>query len=152
MDYSYNPYQTQDLRYPSEFQEEVASYVLTGSDIGSQKKKPIDSPFQRQVDFWFMAVCLGANEIEIPPVKRDRTRKFNDGTVLSTDPWRINLISLIALGKTQDATILENPGKVIQLMNDLASAGIPILLGMLRNNQQEALWSLSEYISKLMKE
>ena len=55
----YNPFVNIDLRFPSTHFDRVKSYCQTRPE-GGKRPDPTQSPFPRYVDFWFLAVCLGA--------------------------------------------------------------------------------------------
>jgi hypothetical protein len=48
--------------------------------------------------------------------------------VLSSDPWRIIHLQLLAVGQTGDAKILDDPGSIVQMANEFAATGLSLLL------------------------
>ena len=57
----YNPFQNLELRIPEAYREEVDRFCQTQPG-GGRRPPPDDSPFERQIDIWFLAVCLGARK------------------------------------------------------------------------------------------
>ena len=139
----YNPFQNLELRIPESYRDEVNRYCQTQPDALT-KASPDDSPFQRYVDFWFVAVCLGARRgIR---TKLEKPHKFITGEILSRDPHRIHLLELLAVSFTDNAFIIENPSDVIDIANELAATGIPELLSMLRGGSAKPIWNLSDQL------
>lgn len=101
----YNPFQTLELRYPQHFHDNVLDFTQTRSESG-QPSEPDASPFPRYVDMWFLAVCLGARMGKRTPVTRDTSHKFIEGSIFQSDPWRVELLELIAIGFTGDPRII----------------------------------------------
>jgi len=142
----FNPFQTQELRFPSEYRESVEKFTQTRGTGATSP--PSRSPFPRMVDIWWLAVCVGANRGKREQVPRDKMHKFIEGSILSSDPWRVEQLCLLAIGFTGNAEVLRNPADLIQLANDLAAGGMPIVLEWLQSGRSDPIWNLSDRIAE----
>lgn len=151
IDRYYNPFQAMELRLPSGYRDEVSRYCQGATQDGRGAGLG-DAPFPRIVDMWFLALCLaakaGKKEAELPA---DKTYKFMDGTVLSSDPWRIDVLMMLAVSMTGETEIVAQPRQVIQLANQLAAAGMPDVIDMLKNGDSDAIYNLSDNLEASMK-
>ena len=114
-----NPYANQDLFWQKEFRE---NYVKALQGRGDVRK-----PFQRQIDLWWCALCLGVKLGRRTPLgPKDRLVKFNDGRILSSDPWRITHLELLALAELGEEG-LDNPSDTIQMAGEYAATGASVI-------------------------
>ena len=107
--------------------------------------------FPRLVDMWFLALCLGAKQGKKEDLSGVKMHKFMDGTVLSSDPWRIDALMLLAIGVTDDTEIVAEPGKIINLANEYAAGGLPDVIDMLRDGDADAIYNLSDNLEDVIK-
>lgn len=141
-----NPYGNLPLRIPMNEWNIVRKLTTTfRPDDGS----PTDidrSPFDRYVDLWWAALCVGVREgrTSVP----SEWHEFVTGVVLNQDPWRIRQIELIALAKTQTPSVLEEPGRVIAIANEYSAAGMPLLLDAVAGHT-EAIWAVTAFLRSL---
>jgi hypothetical protein len=151
IDRYFNPFQAMELRLPSTYREEVSRYCQGATQDGKGISLG-EAPFPRVVDMWFLALCLAANNRKrLEDLALDKTYKFMDGTVLTSDPWRIDALMLLAVGMTSDPEIVADPRKIINLSNQLAAAGMPEVLDMLKNGDSEAIYNLSDNLEAVMR-
>lgn len=124
-----NPYASQDLFIAQEVSERLADFV-SRSDKDAK-------PFSRQVDAWWLAIGIGVQlSLRIPlPAK---TVKFNDGAILSTDPWRITHLEALALAEEGEKA-LERPSQVIRIATEYANGGFSWLLDQLVGEAEPTL-------------
>ena len=146
MAYVTNAFQNLELRVPEAYREEIDRFCQTQPG-GGAKPSPDDSPFERQVDIWFLAVCIGAR-------KRKRTKlikphRFIWGDILSRDPFRIELLELLAISYTNDPWILEKPSEIMDLVNELAATGLPEVIDMLKGGNAKPIWNLTDNLTEL---
>ncbi len=146
----YNPFQTADLRIPESYREEVSRYCQGPTQEG-RKTGLGEAPFPRMVDMWFLALCLGAKQGNKEDLSGVKMHKFMDGTVLSSDPWRIDSLMLLAIGITDDTEIVAEPSKVINLANEYAAAGLPDVIDMLKDGDADAIYNLSDNLEDVIK-
>ena len=143
----YNPFQAIDIIIPVEFHEVFTRYCQREAKLNID-----NSPFPRMVDLWYLAVCV-AIRLGLDPVlnlaKRD-TRKIIDGSIFSSDPWRVHVLMLIAVGKSGDVQIVSQPRKMMTLANGLAVAGLPNVIEMLKEGADEPIWNLSDSLVDLL--
>ena len=110
------------------------------------------SPFPRMVDLWFLSVCVGARlNLASADINKYDTRKIIDGSIFSSDPWRIHILMLIAISKTGNIQIVAEPGKMVRLASGLAVAGLPKVIEMLKDGGAEPIWNLSDSIYALLR-
>ena len=148
-DLYFNPFQAIDINVPAEFHSECIRYCSKGNTNLDQ------SPFPRMIDFWFLCVCIAARlDLEPADINRIKARKLVKmigGTIFSSDRWRVDLLMLIAIEKTGNVNIISTPRKIMELADGLAVAGLPKVLEMLRNGNEEPIMSLSGSIDSLLK-
>ena len=143
----YNPFSNLELRIPEIYKDKIDSYCQT-QPSGGRRPSPDDSPFKRQVDFWFLAVCLGAKRGS--RTNNQKWHKFITGEILSREPERIVLLELLAISVTNDPWIVGKPNEVIQLANELAATGIPEVISMLERGNSKSIWNLTDNILELV--
>jgi hypothetical protein len=143
----FNPFQAIDIHVPVDFHEAVSRYSQTGGNAVIDQ-----SPFPRMVDFWFLAVCVAARlGLEPEDISRYETKKIIDGAIFGSDPWRVHILMLIAIGKTGDVQIVSEPRKMMALASGLAVAGLPKVIEMLKEGEAEPIWNLSDAIDTLLR-
>ena len=136
----YNPFANVDLHIPKALHEEVTRYTTSQSGSGGSSEE--SSPFNRYVDLWSAAVAVGAEEdIYVSDTEQHR---FIQGSVLQGDLVRIEFIQLIAIARTQDAQIVTEPRRVIDIADAYAAGGLPILLDWLDGGVQTPMMSLTK--------
>ena len=143
-----NPYVNIQLKIPEHEWEAVRRFTTTFRSEDGQKPDIDRSPFDRYVDLWWAALCLGVREAKrtTPP----RWHDFITGSVLNQDPWRIRHLELIALAE-EGPTVLEDPGKVISIANEYACTGIGKLIDAM-TGQYEPIWTLTSLLRSLVEE
>ena len=143
----FNPFQAIDINVPVEFHEAFTRYCQRSANAIIDQ-----SPFPRMVDLWFLSVCVAARlDLEPADIRKHDTRKIIDGSIFSSDPWRVHVLMLIAIGKTGDVNIVSKPGDIIKLANDLAVAGLPKVIEMLKDGDDVPIWNLSESIDEILR-
>ncbi|MFV7770149.1 hypothetical protein [Shewanella marisflavi] len=125
------------IEMPKVYQEKIKTFVSTGSNSQSRE----NAPFDRQIDFWFMALCL-AFEKGLTPTKEKDTYNAITAEILSRNSYRISQIQMIALATTKDPNILLEPKKMLDVCIALANSGIPTLLSILSDTEATPLWNI----------
>jgi len=143
----YNPFQNLELRIPGAYQKEMDRFSQTQPG-GGQKPSPDDSPFERQIDIWFLAVCIGARKGK--RTKLVNPHKFITGEILAQDPYRVELLELLAISITNDAFIIEKQAEVINIANELAATGLPEVIELLNEGNAKPIWNLTDHIIELL--
>ena len=143
-----NPFQAIDINVPVELHEAFTRYCQREANAIIDK-----SPFPRMVDLWFLSVCI-AVRLDLKPsdITKYKTRKIIDGSIFSSDPWRIHTLMLIAIDKTGHEKIVSEPRKIITLANSLAVAGLPKVIEMLQDGEAEPIWNLSDAIDRILRD
>ncbi len=143
----FNPFQAIDINVPVQFHEAFERYCQRGANAVIDQ-----SPFPRMVDLWFLSVCVAARlKLEPADVVKSKTVKIIDGSIFSSDPWRIHTLMLIAIGNTGDVQIVSEPRKMMTLANGLAVAGLPKVVEMLKDGDAEPIWNLSDAMDTLLR-
>lgn len=119
-----NPFINSQLRIPSRYRDAVEEYTTTQQS----QKDPSKAPFRRYVDMWWAAMCIGVQEGRRSEQAPDDWHRFIDGAILSSDPWRIIHLQLMAIGVEGSVEILDKPNEVIQMANEFAAEGLPLLV------------------------
>ena len=79
-----------------------------------------------------------------------RRRNFNTGVVLDTDSWRIQAVMLMTIAAEDDVAVVENPNRMMAIANGLAAAGVPRVVVMLKEGNDEPIWNVSEAVCDLL--
>ena len=97
------------------------------------------------VDFWFAGLSVAAR-MDLTPMdlSKQETFKFETGAILDRDSWRVQAMMLVAIAVEDNVEVVGEPRRMMAIGNGLAAAGIPYLVEMLRDGDQEAIWNLSE--------
>ena len=142
----YNPFQGIDVSVPAEYHDDISRYSQR------EGKAIIDqSPFPRMVDLWFLAVCIAARlGLKPSELSKSDIRKVIEGSIFSSDPWRVHTLMLIAIAQTGDVEIVSEPRRMMAIVNGLAVAGLPKVFEMLKEGGGEPIWNLSGAIEGLL--
>lgn len=143
----YNPFAGLDLIAPTEQREAYDRYCQTAG------RAVIDqSPFPRMVDFWFAGLSLGARkQLEPVDLSKQDTFKFIEGSIFDRDSWRVQTVMLIAIAVADNVEIVAEPRRMMAIANGLAAAGVPHIVDMLRDGDQDPIWNLSEALDDLLR-
>lgn len=147
---SHNPFSTARLEYPTEQKPHYDRYARTGVGSSAQVDK---TPFPRMIDLWWAGLSVSVRKgLEPVDIGKGKTTFFIPGSIFDSDPWRIQVLQLVALRLKGDPEILLNPPEIITLANGLAAAGIPDIVEMLTSGDEEPIWNLSNATEKLLSE
>lgn len=125
------------IEMPRAYQDKIKNYVATGSQSQSRE----NAPFDRQIDFWYMALCLAFYK-GLTPVKEKDTYNAITAEILSRNPYRITQLQMIALTVAGDPSVLLEPKKMLDICINLANAGIPVLVSILSDTEATPLWNI----------
>ncbi|MDE0315858.1 MAG: hypothetical protein OXM61_13210 [Candidatus Poribacteria bacterium] len=144
----HNPFANMDLIAPIEHRDFYDWYCQTGGNTTVDQ-----SPFPRMVDFWFSGLSLAAHR-QLKPIDlvRQETFKFIEGSIFDRDSWRIQAVMLIAIAVEDDVKIVGEPRRMMTIANGLAASGIPHIVEMLREGNQDPIWNLSDAIDEILRE
>ena len=145
--YAQNPFQAMDVYIPDEYHADMQRYSQreSGANIDG-------SPFGRMVDMWFLAICAAARAGMKPVDTTGRKSvKIIDGAIFASDPWRIQMLMLIAIHYADGIEVVGDPRQMMNTANGLAVAGFPKVLDMLREGGGDAIWNLSESLEEMVK-
>ena len=143
----HNPFSGVDLVAPVDQRDVYNRYCqTTGRAVIDQ------SPFPRMVDFWFAGLSIAARK-EIAPVdlSGQQTFKFIDGSIFDRDSWRVQTVMLIVIAVEDNVEIVGEPRRIMAIANGLAAAGVPYIVEMLQDGDQDAIWNLSTAIDSMLR-
>lgn len=144
----HNPFAGIDLIAPVAQREVYDRYCQTGG------RAVIDqSPFPRMVDFWFAGLSLAARKHLAPvDLTKKETFKFIEGSIFDRDAWRVQTVMLVAIAVEDKVEVVGEPRRMMAIANGLAAAGVPHVVDMLRNGDQDPIWNLSDELYRLLQE
>lgn len=142
----FNPFQAIDIVVPIDLHKAMSVYCQTSGNFGIDK-----SPFPRLIDMWFVALGVAARlGLKPEDISRRETVKIIDGSIFTSDSWRVRLLMLLAIGYQGDVDIVREPRKMMALASGLAVAGLPKVIEMLSEGSAEPIWNLSEALVQLL--
>lgn len=143
----HNPFAGIDLIAPVEQRDVYDRYAQTGG------RAVIDqSPFPRMVDLWFAGLSLAARkQLESVDLSGQETFKFNEGSIFDRDSWRVQAVMLIAIAAEDNVEIVAEQRRMMAIANGLAAAGVPYIVDMLRDGDQDPIWNLSESLDEILR-
>ena len=144
-----NPFAGSDIMIPEEYREHFDTFVQRKEGKAAQ---PVHQPFGRNIDMWFFAICLAVKKGLVPATYSGKMYKAAEGVVLNSDTWRPTVLTLLAIGETNDVSIVDRPGEMLRIANGYALAGLPELLSQLGERDGDtALDYLSESVEGLLR-
>lgn len=118
---------------------------------GTKSANIDEKPFPRMVDFWFAGLSLATlKQLEPVNIGKTETFRFIDGSIFDRDSWRVQAVMLVAIAIEDDVGIVGQPSRMIAIANGLAAAGVPRIVGMLCDGNQDPIWNLSEALNDLL--
>jgi len=143
----HNPFAGVDLIAPVEQRDSYDRYCQTGGRASIDQ-----SPFPRMVDFWFAGMSLAARkQLSAVDLAKQETFKFIEGSIFDRDSWRVQAVMLVAIAVEDSVEIVAEPRRMMAIANGLAAAGVPHVVDMLRNGDQDPIWNLSESLDELLR-
>ncbi len=146
----HNPFAGIDLIAPIDQRDAYDRYCQTQTRGGTTS---IDQcPFPRMVDLWFVGLSVAARK-QLRPIDlaRQKTFKFIEGSIFDRDSWRIQAVMLVAIAVEDNVEIVGEPRRMMTIANGLAAAGVPYIVEMLRDDDLEPIWNLSDALDELLR-
>ena len=144
----HNPFASMDLIAPIEHRDFYNWYCQTGGNSSVDQ-----SPFPRMVDFWFAGLSLAAyRQLKPVDLSGQETFKFIEGSIFDRDSWRIQAVMLIAIAVENDVQIVDEPRRMITIANGLAASGIPHIVEIIRDGNQDPIWNLSDALNDILQQ
>ena len=110
------------------------------------------TPFPRKVDLWFAGLLFAARQqLKRNNLKDQKTSQFNTGVVFEQDSWRIQMLMLIAVAVKGNVDIVLDPRGMMEIANSLAAAGVPYIVKMLREGDQNPIRNFSDALDDLFR-
>lgn len=139
-----NPFASYNIEIPNKYREHALKFCKTGG----QQSTAEYSPFERQVDFWYMAFLIAVNK-KLEPVKDSESYNATNAAILSTDQNRVGAMQLSVLGLTKDFDKLADHRWVFDYCSGMANAGMPYLIQVLSDPDDRPLWALLTELEEL---
>ena len=143
----YNPFAGLTVVYPTEQGPDYQRYCQTGG------RQSIDqSPFGRMIDLWFAGLSVAVREGLSPvDLSEKQTSNMITGAIFDgRDSWRVQVLMLLAIAMEDDVSIVESPNRVMAIANGLAAAGVPRIVEMLQNGDQQPIWNLTDAFEEML--
>jgi hypothetical protein len=122
-----NPYTNFDLFIPDTAHR--LNETLVASSGGGEY-----AAFDRQIDLWWTGLMLGVRAgRRSAAATTGNLIKFNTGSILTSDPWRIPILELVAIAEVGPA-VLREPREVINIASEYAYTGLTLLADRLRGS------------------
>ncbi len=137
-----NPFQQSPLYVPANELESVRRFTGTFREEGRTESNIDRSPFANYIDLWWAAMCVGVQEGRRTAAAE--WHRFIDGNVLSSSPWRIAQLELLAI-TVEGPDSLRDPNKVALMASEFAATGIPILVDVMAGTS-EPIWAVSNLL------
>jgi hypothetical protein len=138
-----NPFASFNIEIPKQYAELVKKYCKTGSNQDSFEH----APFERQVDIWYFAFIYALKKGLSPKQEKD-TSNITPASILSNDSYRISHIQLAFIGYNKSIDDLANHRKVFNFALDMANAGLPYVLNIIKNDDQRPIWNCLDEIEE----
>lgn len=129
-----NPFASFNIEIPNKYREAALKY-------SDKSTSPEFAPFERQVDFWFVAFLLAVNK-KLQPEKESDTYNITPASIFGTDSKRIGLIQICVLGLTENFKLIGKHRAIFDYASQLAYAGMPHLIQILSDPDDRPLWAL----------
>lgn len=143
-----NPFAGQDVTVAEDYRRHFDAYVQRRE---GKAARPEHQPFDRNVDFWFAAICVAVRKELVPTPPSGKTYKAAEGVALGTPEWRPTALTLLAIADSGDASVVERPGEMMRIANAYAHVGFPELLEVLESRGGDsALDHLSEAFETML--
>jgi len=137
-----NPFASFSVEIPREYHEEVKKFCKTsGAQVSYEY-----APFSRMVDFWYFCFMTAVKEGYEPKESGPGAVNITAASILSTDQYRITHIQLVFLAHCEDHEQMFDHRKVFDFATKKANAAMPYVLTMLKDKDDNPLWSLLDYI------
>lgn len=146
----FNPFANLSVHVPKGYREDLNTYSTTFASTDGRRKNPEEAPFNRYVDFWLLAVAVGASKGQFMPVDATDRHDFITGVVFQRDLSAIEFLLLLAIAHTDDPFVVGNPRRVIDIAEGYASGGIPLIKEMMSEGYLPALHNLTRSLVKLL--
>ena len=149
----HNPFARLGLIVPEAQRNYYDEYCRTNI-LGRTDKDADQSPFRRRVDLWFAGFSVAAREQLIPiDLKKEQTYQFITGGEIfnGEDSWRIEIIMLVAIAIENNLGVVQDPHRMMDIANGLAAVGVPYIVDLLNEGDQDPIWNLSDALDELLR-
>ena len=135
-----------NLVYPADQREYYERFCQTGARSSVDR-----SPFPRMVDFWFAGLSIAAGrKVKPRDLSGQDTSNFITGAIFDRDSWRVQAVMLAAIAIDESVEVVGDPNRMMAIANGLAAAGVPLIVDLLAEGDQEPIWNLSEGLSDML--
>lgn len=133
----YNPFSNYQITIPKQFSDGVKDFCRQ-----SNTKSVLDYvPFNRQVDFWYFSF-LYAHKLGKDPYKYPDSELTNiiQGSILSD--YHVIHMQMVYLSHSLNIESLQEPREIFRYVSELAHAGIPHVINLLKDAEDKPLFNL----------
>ena len=104
------------------------------------------------IDLWFAGLSVAVREGLSPvDLSEKQTSNMITGAIFDgRDSWRVQVLMLLAIAMEDDVSIVESPNRVMAIANGLAAAGVPRIVEMLQNGDQQPIWNLTDAFEEML--
>ena len=142
----FNHFAAINLVYPIEQREYYETYCASNPNSTTDRK-----PFPRMVDFWFAGFSLAAGKGMKPvELSGQTTSNFITGAIFDRDSWRVQAVMLAAVAVDGKVEVVDDSNRMMAIANGLAAAGVPHIVELLENGDQDPIWNLSDALAELL--
>jgi len=121
--------------------DSVRRFTSTFREEGGPEPDIDKTPFDRYVDLWWAGLCIGVQlGHRTTPTEWHR---FIDGVVLTSDPWRITHLELLAVA-LEGPEIIRQPSKIVTMANEYAATGIRVLVEAMVG-RSDPIWAVTSF-------
>ena len=145
-----NPFQSQQFHVPSARHDFLRSLSAQQGGDDPGRVAGADIPFPRMVDAWLLAVAIGRSEdsftrVGVGGVDLKAVTALN---VLNNNPAAIAFLMHIAVAHENDAYVIQDPGKVVQIADGYAVSGFESLAEMIGGSTGSRVLNLSRSLAE----
>lgn len=133
----YNPFSKYQITIPKDLSDRVKEFCRQ-----SNTQSGLDFvPFNRQVDFWYFSF-LYAHKLGLSPYKYPENELANITFASILDDYHIIHMQMAYLANNLDIKSLKQHKDIFRYVTELAHAGIPHVINLLKDDGDKPLFNL----------
>ena len=146
----FNPFANQPIHVPKAYHEDLNLYSTTFISGDSKTTNLEEAPFKRYVDFWLLAVVVGASQGHFMPMTTGDRQRFITGSVFQRDLATIEFLLLLAIAHTEDPFVVNDARQVMDIAEGYAASGIPLVKEMMHQGHLPPLQNLTRSLLRAL--
>lgn len=142
----YNPFANYQIAIPKKYSDEVKKFCRQASNDMTEEY----TPFNRQVDFWYFAFLYALKEKLLPEaIPGNDMSNITAASILNN--FHVIHIQMAYLATCLDIEKLDEPREIFTYVSNLANAGIPYVLQILKDSEEgKPLFNILDTIEELV--